>query len=222
MVVQQGGTGGFIDRMRKPITDWYPGADSHSEANLCDIWGDGAGKIWVAGYIKYYDNPVLTNYYGEVWYYSGSGSFTRVLNGNNGWSLENYVNGVGFTRAECISGVDSTHIWVGGEEWYDGPSELSYGCIWFHNGSTWVKQTLPTVPYDGTDWQCGPICGIKAVSATEAYAVGLYRAANDPLTRFVLQFDGVSWSVLATVDTMTEDAGWCTGDLYSGAKIYAF
>ncbi|MDQ6877501.1 MAG: hypothetical protein M3082_07340 [Candidatus Dormibacteraeota bacterium] len=157
---------------------------SPNKSNINDlhhVFANSANDVWAAGTSA---DPT-------------SGKTLSLLehwNGRN-WSIANNPSPRSSDYVRGIAGSSSSNVWIVGEADDPAPTYTTHTLIEHWDGSKWSQVLDPDV---------GTISGIAAVSAADAWIVGVRydRSLNANLT-LVEHWDGSSWSVVASPNAST-------------------
>lgn len=122
------------------------------------IWGSSPNNVWAVGPGGLNTNERLWHFDGNLWH-----------------PYQQY-----FPSPECIYGIDSNNIWIGGSD----------GAIFHFDGSMWNQVYSISRPDTTGNW----IGEIWCESPNSVYATGTAFVMQEPRQRsFILHYDGVKW-----------------------------
>jgi hypothetical protein len=142
-------------------------------------------NVWAGGATSSDAQAVMLHWDGTSW--------TQVTLPGPSGAVNSNVNGIGASSA--------TNAWAVGT--YDTSSYLVGQVSWHLTGSTWSAVAVPNNDPMGTPNT--DLFGVDTRSATSAWAVGFYPAANQSAAPLVLRWNGTAWEQATTPTPAPED-----------------
>ncbi len=184
--VPQGAEAGLTRdaRVMQPATcSWKVGksVDPGSNNLFNGVSGSSPSDVWAVG--KFLTSSSEPSTLAEHW------------NGN-AWSVATTPNlGVG-SVLNAVSSVSAKNVWAVGRQI---PSSGSVQALILHfDGSSWSDVVAPTIPGDSTAF-----FDVKAISATDVWALGSATNPSGLPAPFAAHYDGKAWKIIPTANPGT-------------------
>lgn len=189
-------------------SSWAPQASQPPGAGLLSaVAATSASNAWAVG----------GNWRAQIEHWDGTS-----------WSVQQAAQPGAPTHPDVLSGVaasSATDAWAVG---YSGTNSGRRTLIEHWNGTQWSRVPSPSPGGKGHDSQ---LTGVAAVSATKAWAVGLYTTPRSGQRTLILRWNGKSWrqvpspnpsgqSVLTSVAATTSIHAWAVGYAITGTSAY--
>ena len=110
---------------------------------------------------------------------------TKIILAENGCSTQNHLTGV--------TAVATNNVWASGYE--NEPSGRAVPYVLHWDGTNW---SLIKTPNAGASSGGSSLYAITALSASDVWAVGHSQPGNGTITTLTEQFNGSTWSVVAS------------------------
>jgi hypothetical protein len=170
---------------------------------LTGVSADSAADAWAVGYdeIQGERETLILHWDGTGW--------SRVLSPNPG---------SGWNELDSVTAVSPTDVWAVGDS-NDLATPVNDTLILHWNGTRWSHVQSPS---PGSDFNT--LTGVSATSATDAWAVGIYRDQTGIGHTLILHWDGTRWSQvkspnpgsefsgLESVTAVSPENAWAVGD----------
>jgi hypothetical protein len=177
---------------------------------LFDVSAQSAADAWAVGYdeIEGVHETLLLHWDGTGW--------SRVISPNPG---------SGWNELVGVSAVSPTDAWAVGNS-NDLATPVNDTLILHWDGTRWSRVKSPS---PGSDFNT--LTGVSATSATDAWAVGIYRDQTGIGHTLILHWDGTRWSQVKSPNPGSEYGGlesvtavspkdaWAVGDYQDHALI---
>lgn len=161
-----------------------PSPDTHALAvELTGVAALATNDVWIVGKADLNGSltqPLVEHWNGSAWRIVATPSLTNVR-----WSSLSTIAAIPGTK----------QLWAVGSS---VPKASNNGRILLEtwDGTAWQSVKTPTLPQGLI---AGSLNGVVALSATNAWAVGVGYASNEPAARtLALHWDGISWQVMAS------------------------
>jgi hypothetical protein len=160
------------------------GASTLQGAQLWGVTTTGSSNAWAVGYFV----DANSNWKTLIEHYDGNG-WTKVASPNQSSSLN---------QLYAVSANSSSDVWAVGQYVHDSDQKLRI-MILHYDGTSWKTFTHPDKLTD--DY----MAGVKAVSASDVWAVGAFKNGSGFWQTLIEHYDGTSWTVQSSPNGTGQD-----------------